>query len=256
MSGMNRLTDTAIRALKPGPKITKIGDGAGLQLHVQTSGSKLWRYAYRFAGKPQTLSLGAYPVVGLAKARARRDQLRQALEDGRDPARVLRDEKKKAGEPKARTFKLVAERWFTARETGWTPTYAKRVWARVEGDLVGEFGHIAIEDLDRADLLSALRKIEARSAFEMAKRVRQYADDIFRFARAEGWVSANPADDLIRALSKNPPKKRRAALKAVEMPEFLEQLAAYKGEDVTRLAVRTKVSRVKRTARRVTSSPL
>jgi len=33
---------------------------------VQPSGSRLWRFAYRFGGKQKLLALGAYPAVPLA----------------------------------------------------------------------------------------------------------------------------------------------------------------------------------------------
>ena len=63
------LNDTTIRNLKPQQDLYKKSDGEGLQLHVMPGGSKLWRLAYRFAGKPKTIALGSYPVVTLAMAR-------------------------------------------------------------------------------------------------------------------------------------------------------------------------------------------
>ena len=45
------LTDTHIRSLKPDVKPRKYFDGGGLFLYVPTSGSKLWRMAYRYNGK-------------------------------------------------------------------------------------------------------------------------------------------------------------------------------------------------------------
>ena len=52
------LTDTHIRSLKPDMKPRKYFDGGGLFLFIPTSGSKLWRMAYRFDGKSKLLSLG------------------------------------------------------------------------------------------------------------------------------------------------------------------------------------------------------
>lgn len=40
-----KLTDTALRALKPVDKVQKLSDGGGLYLHVTLTGSKLWRMA-------------------------------------------------------------------------------------------------------------------------------------------------------------------------------------------------------------------
>lgn len=238
MSAINRLSDTAVRALKPRPSAFKVTDGAGLLLFVSPSGSKLWRFAYRFGGKQSQIALGAYPLVSLAEARERRDVYRKALAEGRDPARVKREVERKAAASEVRTFEFVAKRWFALRKTGWTKDYAERVWARVEGDLISQFGTVPIAEVDTTDVLRALRKIEARGALEMAKRVKQYIDDIFKYARSERWVSENPADDLYRALAKSPPKKHRAALKPGEMAEFMGKLAALDGRPLTRLALR------------------
>ncbi len=55
---------------------------------------------------------------------------------------------------------------------------------RVEQDLIGSFGEVPVDEVDSGDVLAALRKIEARGAIDMARRVKNYARDIFRFARA------------------------------------------------------------------------
>ena len=65
------LTDTLIRSLKPDLKPRKYFDGGGLFLFVPTSGSKLWRMAYRFDGESKLLSFGEYPTVSLKDARDR-----------------------------------------------------------------------------------------------------------------------------------------------------------------------------------------
>ena len=63
------LTDTAIRGTKSGMKPFKMYDREGLFLLVNPSGSKLWRWRYRFEGKEKLMALGEYPFVGLAQAR-------------------------------------------------------------------------------------------------------------------------------------------------------------------------------------------
>jgi hypothetical protein len=81
------LTDTAIRAYVHGDKPIKKADEKGLFLLLQPSGGKLWRFKYRFAGKEKKLGFGRYPDVSLKEARRRRDQARQTLAMGIDPAR-------------------------------------------------------------------------------------------------------------------------------------------------------------------------
>ena len=48
-------------------------------LQVIPSGGKLWHFKYRYEGKEKLLSLGRYPELSLADARARRDEARKLL---------------------------------------------------------------------------------------------------------------------------------------------------------------------------------
>ncbi|MNZ46552.1 putative prophage CPS-53 integrase [compost metagenome] len=73
------LTDSAIKAAKPQEKPYKLSDAHGLYLLINPNGSKLWKFKYRIAGKEKKLALGAYPIVGLQKARQSREDARQLL---------------------------------------------------------------------------------------------------------------------------------------------------------------------------------
>jgi hypothetical protein len=59
------LTDTRLRALKPRPRLYRVADRDGLCIEVRTTGARLWRFRYRYAGKAQMVGLGEYPSVGL-----------------------------------------------------------------------------------------------------------------------------------------------------------------------------------------------
>ncbi|MFI3190274.1 hypothetical protein BCS42_01345 [Crenothrix sp. D3] len=50
----------------------RLNDGGGLYLLIKTNGAKWWRFDYSIEGKRKTLSLGVYPVIGLAAARRKR----------------------------------------------------------------------------------------------------------------------------------------------------------------------------------------
>ena len=81
------LTDTAVRGAKPGNRPYKIYDRDGLFLLINPSGSKLWRWRYRFDGKEKLMALNEYPVVNLAQARERQFAARKKLADGSIPWR-------------------------------------------------------------------------------------------------------------------------------------------------------------------------
>ncbi|MFX0542656.1 Arm DNA-binding domain-containing protein [Roseovarius sp. S4756] len=80
------LADVAIRNLKSRVKPFKATDSHGLYLLVNPTGSKLWRFKYRFNGKEKLLALGSYPLVGLKLAREKRDEARLLLVEGYDPS--------------------------------------------------------------------------------------------------------------------------------------------------------------------------
>ncbi|MHB1605799.1 MAG: Arm DNA-binding domain-containing protein [Leptospirales bacterium] len=54
------LTEALIRKAKPREKPYKLSAGKGLSLLVNPTGSLWWRFRYRFGGKQNLLSLGAY----------------------------------------------------------------------------------------------------------------------------------------------------------------------------------------------------
>ena len=84
------LSDIQIKRAKPKDKPYTLNDGMGLSLLIDTTGSKGWRYRYRFAGKPKMISFGVYGDVSLAQARAKRDEARSMLAKGITLARPER----------------------------------------------------------------------------------------------------------------------------------------------------------------------
>lgn len=102
------LTDAKVQAIIPRDNPYKLGDGGGLYLYVQPSGSRSWYMSYQYLGERRRLVLGAYPDVSLAMARTARDRIRRLLAEGQDPAVVLREERMRERERQAtgRAFRL------------------------------------------------------------------------------------------------------------------------------------------------------
>lgn len=67
-----------------------MGDSHGLFLLVQPTGGKLWRFKCR---EDKKLAIGPYPEIGLGEARRRRDEAREAMTIGKDPAREKQRDK-------------------------------------------------------------------------------------------------------------------------------------------------------------------
>ena len=80
------LTETDVKAIKPPRHFRKVSDSGGLHLLVTPKGGRCWRFAYRFARKYKTLSLGIYPDGSLERARSGQEFARHLLAHGIDPS--------------------------------------------------------------------------------------------------------------------------------------------------------------------------
>ncbi len=134
------LTDTAIRKAKPQEKPFKISDSGGLYLLVQPSGSKWWRYKYRFAGKEKLLALGSYPETSLAEARERHFQAKKALAAGSDPGEAKRHAKRVATIKAENDFESIAREWLNQNSHKWSPHYAGEVLKRLKNHIFPKLG--------------------------------------------------------------------------------------------------------------------
>ncbi|CAE6837421.1 tyrosine-type recombinase/integrase [Paraburkholderia aspalathi] len=230
------LTDTAVRNLKPSEKPYKLADGGGMYLHVLPSGAKYWRLAYRLYGKQKIFAIGVYPQVSLAEARQIRDEAKKLVKQGIDPVVERKQNIWRKSEEQATTFELIAREWHTTKRSSWTESHAKKIIKSLEADIFPKLGDRSITSISAPDLLAALRVIEARGALEIAGRVLQRCNAVFRYAVATGRAAFNPAAELRGAL-KTPERKHHAALAHGELPEFLNKLAGYDGDPQTRLGL-------------------
>jgi hypothetical protein len=107
-----KFTDINIGNLKPGMKRKEVRDpeAKGLYVVVQPSGVKSFAVRYRYAGRPQKLTLGDVRI-GLAAARLEASKVAYEIVQGRDPAAAKRAQKeahRRAIETQQETFRAVA----------------------------------------------------------------------------------------------------------------------------------------------------
>jgi hypothetical protein len=96
-------------SLEPGEKDYKRSDSGGLFMLVTTTGSKLWRFGYRFDATQKLLALGQYPVTSLADARIKRDDAKKLLAEGIDPSADRKEERRNSRIARANTFEAIAK---------------------------------------------------------------------------------------------------------------------------------------------------
>ena len=234
-----RLTDVTVRNAKGAGTVRKLSDGGGLHLLIPPeSDSKLWRLAYRFAGKQKTLTLGAYPAVSLADARAERDAAKRLLAKGVDPS-VQRKIEKQAGKTAAEnTFRAVAEEVIAKlqREGRAQVTIAKKRW--LLDFAYPAFGDRPVSEVTASELLALLRDIEGRGLYESAKRLRSTCGMVFRFAIATGRAERDPSADLRGALTMHQVSHRATIVEPAEIGALLRAIDGFAGQPTTHAALR------------------
>ena len=209
-----------------------------MHLLVQPNGSRLWRLSYRYGGKQKTLAFGVYPAVGLALARERRAGARRLLVEGVDPSRANKAARRVGGFAADPTFESVAREWHTNEQARWVVAHSERIISRLERDVFPVIGSRPIAVIEAPEVLDVVRKVEARGALDVAKRLRQSIGAIFRYAIATGRAKRDPSADIKGALRASPRPQHHAALKQAELPLLLRALDSYDGREQTRLAIR------------------
>ena len=234
------LNDTRIRQAKPSERDYKLTDCEGLQLLVRPSGSKLWRLAYRFAGKQKQLALGAYPTVTLAEARDRRDAARKLLANGKDPG-LERRLAKIAAAAGGNSFREVAEEFLEkrAREGRAEIILNKARWLLAPA--FKSFGNRPVGEITAPELLQALRTFEQRGCYESARRMRTVAGMVLRYAIATGRAERDISLDLRGALTAPTVKHRAAITEPSQVGALMRAIEGYTGHATTRMALQLAV---------------
>lgn len=231
------LTDTKLRSLKPQGKVYRLADANGLCVEVRPSGARIWRYRYRFAGKANMLTIGDYPAVSLAEARAERDKARAQLKKGMDPGLVVKIERAAHEEEAGNTFGALAEELVSQRAKKLTPGSVVRERRMLERDL-GSIANLPVRSVTAPILLKALRKIEARGAVETAHRARAAAGMVFRYAIATGRAENNPALSLAGALTSTKTKHFSSLTEPDEVAKLLKAIYGYQGSPIVSAALK------------------
>ena len=224
------LTDRAIINLKSSTKAYKKYDSNGLYLFVSPSGGKLWRFGYHHTGKEKVLSIGPYPLVTLANARAKRDEARQLLLDGIDPMAHKKEMGKIVREVAENSFEEVGREWQLKFSNTWTRDHGDKILARLEKDIFPVIGKQSVNMVRPVDLLVAIRRIEERGALETAHRALQICGKIFRYAIATGRGEHDVSADLRDAIPPSPVRHHSSITEPREVGKLLRAIEGYEGQ--------------------------
>lgn len=235
---MSTLFATTVANAKPRDRDYKLSDGRGLHLLVRPNGSKLWRFNYRYLEKHRTLAFGAWPDVGLADARLRRDEARQLIATGLDPSHERKVLMAKARVAENDTFKTVAMEWIAKNEREGMAeiTLSKIRWLLDKA--YPKIGTRPIAKITAHEVLLVLLSVEATGRYESARRMRSVLGRVFRYAVATTRAERDPTGDLRGALTVPKPKHLAAITTANRAGELMRAIDGYTGHAITLFALR------------------
>lgn len=205
------LTTKAVEAAKPDPdKRREIPDPAlsGLYLVVQPTGAKSWALRYRYAGKPKKLTLGRWPVMGVAAARTAASEAIEAVDMGDDPGAAKKAEKAARIEAHLSDrdtmrslFDLYNKRRLSQLKAGHAVTTV------MEKHVLSQWADRRVQDITRRDVIDLLEGILDTGQKVTANRARSYMSAFFAWAIERDVIDVSPVTG-VKPMAKETPRDR------------------------------------------------
>ena len=187
------LTVQAIERLKPdAARRLEIPDATlpGLYFIIQPSGAKSWAVRYRHGGRTRKLTLGTYPGLDLAQARAEGRAALHSVSLGQDPVA----ERKVVDPPPARdlvgpVIDSFIERHVKPRNR---PRTAEETIRILRTKVLPVWDGRKIQDIGRRDVIELLDRIVDAGTPVAANRTLAALSKLFNWAADRGVIDANP----------------------------------------------------------------
>jgi integrase len=162
---------------------------------VQPSGAKSWAVRYRHHGKPAKLTLGPYPRLGLAEARAAAREALGIVSEGNNPIADVVTLKRLKRLPAAdgnRTFEAVKRRFIESQRAKGRRTVSD-IEAIIDRDATPHWKDRQIAAINAADVHERIEAIVARGSPVAAARFRAWISKLFSYAVKAQLRPDNPA---------------------------------------------------------------
>jgi integrase len=219
------LNVTQIKNAKPKTTDYVLSDGDGLYLIVRPSGTKnfQFKYSHPVTKKRLSISLGAFPDLGLADAREKTRGLRKQVTSGIDPSSTKREQKTAEMTRLATTLRSVAESWIDIKRTRVTEDYAEDIWRSLECHVFPKLGDKPITEVNAPETIKILNPLRVKGSLETVKRICQRLNEIMIYATNIGLITHNPIAGIKSAFPL-PQKKSQPTIEPSELPSFLQAL--------------------------------
>lgn len=182
-TGLQSQYKAAVALATSSGKSVQVSDGEGLMLVVRASGAS-WVLRGRLRGQRKDVTLGKWPTLGLKDARQLADDARRSLAQGVDVTAEKRSERVEAKAEtaaKADSVRQLYEDWLKLRGDTISDVYRGNIEAGFMKDVLPAIGSKAPHEVTRADCVTLLRKVEARGATVMLRRLRMWLRQMFEF---------------------------------------------------------------------------
>ena len=228
---MARLTTRFVQTAPPGKHGD--GDGTGLMLVVQPSGSRSFVQRLMIHGKQRDIGIGSVRWTTLTEARRTARKNQRLARRGGDPLAL------RAGRH-VPTFAEAADKVIAIHAAGWRDGgKSEKQWrASIRDYAMPRLGRMRVDQIGPQDVMTVLLPIWSEKR-ETARRVRQRIGAVMKWAVAEGHRPDNPAGDAIgAALPKNGVHRaHHRALPHAEVGAALETIRQSQAWPSTRLAL-------------------
>lgn len=188
------LTFTEIDRAKPKVAQYSIADGQGLYLRINPTGSKKWLFNYYRpeTGKRNNLTIGEYPQISLAQARAVRTEFLELLAQGIDPQEHREQLAKEQQQATENTLLAIAEKWKAKKAQEVEPKTLEKNWRRMELYLFPTLGALSVQDIFPRLVIATLEPVHQRGIGDTLKRAIRLLNEVLNFAVNYGLLELNP----------------------------------------------------------------
>jgi integrase len=220
-----RLTVKGVEAIEPAEKRREIPDDLmmGLYLLVQPgTGHKTWAVRCRQSGRPRKITIGRYPVYGLAEAREAAARILRNISEGRDP-----------GRPNAGGVEATVAQFLERHAKRHYRPSTLRNCARIMGRALAAWPGRRLDSITKADVRELLEEIGAPAASNQALK---FLKKLFAWAAAEDLLKASPLNGLAKP---HPEKSRDRILTDAELAKVWQAAVGYAFGDFVRVAILT-----------------
>lgn len=224
------LNDIQCRNAKPQAKPYKLTDSKGLYLEIKSNGVKAWRYRFRLSDKESVFAIGDYgatpPALTLADARKKREQARDLVKQGINPAHHRQMKKIKRKQETATTFEDVALEWLALKD--WAKVTKDKRLEMLKRVVFPTIGALPVKQVTSSMILNILKKAADNNGVSVMAEAKRTMYGIFELLSENSDDYANPVRQWKEALPKNKTQHKRA-LGDIEIGQLLRDLEGYQG---------------------------